>query len=71
MMQCKEWVWVIYTHFQVLLKADQYKFYLNDNKIQFITDTDKNYDDIDRAGIDQAEYEKRLPESNHQTRLIL
>ena len=62
---------VYYTHFQVLLKADQYKFYLNDNKIQFITDTDKNYDDVDRAGIDQAKYEERLPESNHQTRLIL
>ena len=62
---------VYYTHFQVLLKADHYKFYLNDNKIQFITDTDKNYDDVDRAGIDQAQYELRLPEANHQTRLIL
>ena len=62
---------VYYTHFQVILKADHWKFYLND-KIQFFRmDSDQNYDDIDGAGIDQAQYELKLPEANHQTRLIL
>ncbi|XP_063685211.1 uncharacterized protein LOC134819287 isoform X5 [Bolinopsis microptera] len=57
---------------QILLKADNWKFYLNDYKIQFITDTEQNYDYEDRAGIDQDKYEDELPEpqANHQTRCI-
>ncbi|XP_063685928.1 uncharacterized protein LOC134819740 [Bolinopsis microptera] len=57
---------------QILLKADNWKFYLNDYKIQFITDTDQNFDYEDRAGIDQAQYELKLPDpqENHQTRCI-
>ncbi|XP_063688810.1 uncharacterized protein LOC134821911 [Bolinopsis microptera] len=55
---------------QILLKADNWKFYLNDYRIQFISDTDQNFDYEDRAGIDQNQYERKLSPANHKTRCV-
>ena len=43
-----------------MLKADSSKFFINDYKVMFITDTADNFDNETAAGVSQEQFEKKL-----------
>ena len=54
--------------FQILLKADSWKFYINDYKVMFITDNADNFDNETAAGVSQEQFSKKLPYFNESHR---
>ena len=43
-----------------MLKADSSRFYINDYKVMFITDTADNFDNETAAGVSQEQFAKKL-----------
>merc|ERR1712176_157928 len=55
---------------QILLKADSWKYYLNEYKVMFISDNPAgNFDNETAAGVTQEQFKKKLP-SNENDRCV-
>ena len=49
-------------YFQILLKADSFKYYINDRMLAFLADTSGIYDNEANVGITEAKFNELLPD---------